>query len=145
MTAAAVDRRKTRLALPAAILALGAFTYLVRGVSTLGFHWTGVSEAASATREALAPVRATIPRAVLGVLPDIAWAAALALVLTRLRSSRGFLVAGFALCFGWEIGQGLSIVPGTFDIADLVTSSAAYLAVVFLDRFSTKGLHHDVS
>lgn len=139
MTAATVDRRASKLALPAAILGLGVLTYLVRGAETLAFHWTGLSGAAAAMRHTLAPLRARIPGVVLGVLPDIAWAAALALVLTRLRSSRVFLVLGFALCVGWEIGQGLRIVPGTFDIADLVTSATAYLAVVFLDRFPKKG------
>jgi hypothetical protein len=118
----------------AGALFVGAATYLVRPAPIGIFGWPLVSSPLGWARATAAPLRGVVPASVLGVLPDVAWAVALALILTRLRSTAG-LAAGFCLCAGWEIGQGLGLVAGTFDLADLVTSSAAYVAVVFLSLF----------
>jgi hypothetical protein len=141
-TLARIDRTRSRALVYAGLaLALGVAVYLVRPEEIAVFGIAGVSGPVHALRAALAPLRGMVPTSILGVLPDVAWAAALAWVLTRLRSSSAFLVAGFVLCAGWEIGQGLRIVPGTFDVADLVASIAAYAAVVLIARFiPRKGL-----
>jgi hypothetical protein len=127
---------RASLVVAACALAVGAFAYLVRGADLVASDWTGIS--LRAARSFFAPLRDVVPAPILGVLPDIAWAAALALVLARLRASRGFVLAGFVLCAGWEIGQALRVFPGTFDPADLVTSCLAYTAVVFAHRFSLR-------
>ena len=139
MALAALARPHSNSRLPfglaAAALLVGAASYLVRPSEIAIFGWPLVSGPLGSVRAAAAPLRGVVPAAVLGVLPDVAWAVALALILTRLRASAGWLTAGFALCAGWEIAQGLRLVAGTFDVADLVASSAAYVAVVVFALF----------
>jgi hypothetical protein len=131
----ASPRPRASFALAWVALGVGVAAYLVRPSEIAAFGVPGISSPIDSLRRLLAPLRDVIPPPVLGVLPDVAWATSLALVLTRLRSGKIFLVLGFVLCAGWEIGQALRIIPGTFDLFDLVASSAAYAAVVLLDRF----------
>jgi hypothetical protein len=75
-----------------------------------------------------------MPAFVAGSLPDLAWAfafgAALALVWdgASLREKTPWLVAGGLLAVGVELGQAVHVVPGTFDIVDLVAITLGYLA-----------------
>jgi hypothetical protein len=132
------SKSRAPLGVAAGALVLGAATYLVRPGEIAIFGWPVLSGPLARARLAAAPFRGVVPTGVLGVLPDVAWAVALALILTRLRSGAGWLVAGFCLCAGWEVAQAFRLVPGTFDPADLVASSAAYVGVVFFARFSQR-------
>lgn len=73
-----------------------------------------------------------VPALLLGTLPDLLWAwsfgAAMALVwLGRPWSEkRAWLVAGGLVALFAEVGQALHVVPGTFDVADLVAIGAGY-------------------
>jgi hypothetical protein len=131
-------RQNREWMVPTALLALGAITYLVRPTTIAALDVPLVRDAAAQARQALVPVRLALPGPLLGVLPDVLWAAALAWILVRIwrGASSAWLVVGLALAAGWEIGQAFGIVPGTFDAADLVCSTAAYVAVVVLDRVS---------
>jgi hypothetical protein len=74
------------------------------------------------------------PALILGSLPDAAWAwafgAALSLVwLGRAwREKAAWLAAGAVLALLAEIGQALGVVPGTFDVIDLVAIALGYAA-----------------
>jgi hypothetical protein len=79
-----------------------------------------------------------LPRFVAGVLPDAAWSFAIAATLsivwtdgpapTRSHLARGvWLGLGAALALGFEVGQGLGFIPGTFDLFDLLASAGFYL------------------
>jgi hypothetical protein len=74
-----------------------------------------------------------IPALVAGSLPDAAWAwafgAALALVWhgKDWRERRGWLLAGWVAALATELGQAVSVVPGTFDVADLVAIGLGYV------------------
>lgn len=76
-------------------------------------------------------------RAALGVLPDVAWAFALGWMISRLwplasRARSGWLAIGLVLACGWEVAQGVGLVRGTFDYADLVGSAAAYALAAWI-------------
>jgi hypothetical protein len=46
-----------------------------------------------------------------------------------------WMIAGLALVAGYELGQAARIVPGTFDVVDLIVSCAAFaVAVLFVQR-----------
>ena len=101
----------------------------------IAFGWAramGLGRALDGLRHAAAPVRGHLPPAVLDVLPDAAWALALAGIvrfswaLEPGRARRAWLAIGFVLAVGWELAQGLHLVRGTFDPRDLLVSAIAY-------------------
>lgn len=88
------------------------------------------------------PLRAAsehvIPSRLLDVLPDLAWSFAIANVLTLIWPSSGpartaWHVTGLTLAVGFEAGQGVGVVPGTFDALDLFGSGAAYGAALAIN------------
>jgi hypothetical protein len=74
-----------------------------------------------------------VPALVAGSLPDGAWAwafgASLALVWhgKSWRERAPWLGAGAALALFAEVGQALHVVPGTFDVVDLVAIALGYV------------------
>lgn len=77
---------------------------------------------------------ARAPAVLLGSLPDAAWGwafgASLSLVwLGRAwREKAPWLAAGAVLALLAEVGQAIGVVPGTFDVADLVAIALGFVA-----------------
>jgi hypothetical protein len=113
-----------------------------RASTTTAARWAAVrAVAALACGVAVYRVRSHVPAGsmsafVLGWLPDALWSFAIAQSVALVwaggpRSARrAWHVAGFALAVGWELGQLIHLVPGTFDPWDLVASATAYLIAV---------------
>lgn len=86
------------------------------------------------------------PAVILGSLPDAAWAwafgASLALVwLGRAwREKAAWLVAGALLAVLAEIGQAIGLVPGTFDVVDLLAIALGFAAGAALAGRRANGL-----
>jgi hypothetical protein len=76
---------------------------------------------------------AGVPSIIVGSLPDAAWAwafgAALALVWhgKAWRDKAAWLGAGCGVALFAEVGQAMHVVPGTFDVADLVAIAIGYV------------------
>lgn len=98
------------------------------------FQWLDTAGAATPVRSlraAVMPARAWLPSWVLFSLPDGLWVYALTSWLTRIwrdAAGRGrwlWLSIGPVLGIGSELGQWAGLVPGTFDVVDLVGGVAA--------------------
>ena len=123
-----------RVVLP---LALGAALYLLlRDDDIALFRWVealGGGSLLGGVRGVTRGLAGFVPRAFLGSFPDGAWAfafgAAMALVWRAERgtaAARGWLAVGFVVAVGIELGQGLGVVPGTFDPLDLAAIAIGY-------------------
>jgi hypothetical protein len=85
-----------------------------------------------------------VPAVIVGSLPDAAWAwafgSALALVWhgKSWREKAAWLCAGWAVAVFAELGQAIHVLPGTFDVADLVAIALGFVlgAAVAGRRFS---------
>ncbi|HSO32824.1 MAG TPA: hypothetical protein VLT33_09910 [Labilithrix sp.] len=84
-----------------------------------------------------------VPRVIVGIVPDLAWAfafgAALALV-WRGRAGRqrtAWIAAGGGVALACELGQAWGLVPGTFDPLDLLAIAVGYVAGVALSGRGT--------
>jgi hypothetical protein len=107
---------------PSFALAIGSIPYLARpGTTLLG---------SAAGWKFAVPVR--LPALVAATLPDAAWAFAIAYTLSSLWrgpsavARPAWIAAGFVLGVGWELAQAVELVPGTFDLRDLLASALAY-------------------
>ena len=111
-------------------VALGAGLYLTaRSRGLLVFDWVaalGVAEVVDDLRQLCAPWVALLPAWARYSLPNAMWAYALTACMLRIwsgSSARGaaalWISLGPALSLGWELGQALHLVPGTFDFTDL--------------------------
>jgi hypothetical protein len=110
---------------------VGAAIYVSwRSPWLLVFTWIdtiGVAPVVADVRAAALPVRAQLPSWVLFSLPDALWVYAvtwsMALVWNRkleATSARCWVLAGGLLACSGEVGQALRIVPGTFDVGDVL-------------------------
>jgi hypothetical protein len=115
-------------------LVLGAAVYAAFGRDVLFLRILHLSRAGLALPPAA--------RWIVQHLPDAAWGYAVGafVALVWARGARawrwGWLAAGSAVVAGFEIGQALQVVPGTFDLVDLCVSLGGYwLAVVLLPRW----------
>jgi hypothetical protein len=79
-----------------------------------------------------------LPSRFVDVYPDAAWAYALTAFLvivwgrTPGRAAKVWIACGPVFAAAWELGQWIHVVPGTFDIADLVFGVAAAMCAVFV-------------
>lgn len=79
-----------------------------------------------------------LPRVVVGVVPDLAWAFAFGACLALVWRGRAgaqrtaWLAAGFVVALACELGQAWELVPGTFDPLDLLAIAIGYAAGVVL-------------
>jgi hypothetical protein len=123
-------------------LLVGGGIYLAwRDTSLLMFHWldaVGGLAPLHPLRVAAAPLRPSLPDWLLFSVPDGAWVYACVAFFGRLwldgpRLARAFWTGlGPALAIGGEVGQIVGLVPGTFDVADVVWYAAAgVVAAVF--------------
>ena len=116
-------------------LMVGGLIYLLwRAESLVMFQWVdalGGTEVLRACRAWASPVRSFIPEWVAYSIPDAMWVYACTAhfgVIWRGVSgwySRVWRWLGWVLAFGGELGQGLGLVPGTFDWMDLLLVSVA--------------------
>jgi hypothetical protein len=121
----------TSVGIPAVPLLIGGLVYVLwRSTGLLMFRWfdfLGLHSVISAIRIASAPMRDYMPSWTLYSLPDAAWASCGVLLFAALWSgswhpSRHFWVLlAPSLALGGEFAQLLRLLPGTFDIADVIT------------------------
>ena len=116
------------------VIAGAAIYVLWRSPTLQVFHWleaAGVGSVVRALRAAAAPARSLLPPWVLLSLPDGLWVYALTAWLAQIwRGAKGrarvaWLSVGPCLGVGSELGQWAGLVPGTFDVADLIAGAAA--------------------
>jgi hypothetical protein len=132
-------------------VAAGAAIYLLfRTPHLLVFSWTraaGLAGMLASARHSLSPVAAAMPEWMLYSAPDGLWVYALtAAMLAVWRGDRSpgrypWIAAGVVLGAGGELGQLAGFVPGTFDIADLLFSVAAFAAALYLVRKPLPAAH----
>ena len=116
-------------------LILGGAIYLLwRGPSLLMFKWlsvAGVGRSVNYVRTIVTSSAMSLPQWMIFSLPDALWVYALTSYLRRVWSgsaSRGrfiWIACGPAIGIGSELAQAVKIMPGTFDISDLVSCAAA--------------------
>lgn len=128
-------------------LGVGGVTYLARGGPLPRGAELLPPSVVAPLRGPLLAAGARVPHLVMDTLPDAAWSFALGSLLVATWSAPGarrlraaWLAAGGLLAIGWELAQRAHLVPGTFDLADLVASALAYLAalVTFPSLVSTE-------
>jgi hypothetical protein len=124
---------KTRLAVIEVLGALiaGSLLYmLARPRGLIAFGWfaaVGLGDALAKVRAAVLPFTTALPSFVRFSVPDGLWAFAFtrAMILvwsgTWSRASAPWILLAPMVAIGSELGQGLRIVPGTFDVVDLLS------------------------
>jgi hypothetical protein len=74
-----------------------------------------------------------VPALLMGSLPDALWAWAFGATMALVwhgapwREKRAWLGAGALVALFAEVGQAVHVVPGTYDVADLVAIAAGYV------------------
>jgi len=144
---------KTGYAIKIAVLgtgtiAAGTLIYLCfRPTSLTVFDWINAADLTSevlALRGALSSLGPHIPEVLLSSLPGALWAFAFALTMgalwsgAPLRWSIPFLSTVPLMALGSEAGQGLGLLPGTYDPVDLL-----FYTIAILIGFSTALAGHD--
>lgn len=119
------------------ILIGGAIYTLWRSRTLLVFalyRWVGLEPAIMALRKDVGPFRHLVPGVLLFSLPDALWVYAFTALLGYIWSKQPtcwerklWTLLPVSLGLGGEFGQGLHLIPGTFDWCDV----AAYLAAWF--------------
>jgi hypothetical protein len=135
-------RRRLGLFIGAAVaLLLGGSFYLGRGMTRAEEVLPWFAQIVRPVRaSAIGPVVHSLPRVVRDTAPDALWSFALAMALSALapRASIGlWRVAGFLFAIGFELGQGLGIVRGTFDAKDLLAITVAYVFAIAIASSSS--------
>ncbi len=118
-------------------LAAGAWVYLVaRPAGLRVFGWVegvGLADSLARVRDASHPIAVGLPAWLVFSLPHALWVYAFAWLISALwdhratRESVPWLLVAPALGVGWELGQRVGVVPGTFDGLDLALALAASL------------------
>ncbi|MGC4079467.1 MAG: hypothetical protein QM702_20990 [Rubrivivax sp.] len=121
-------------------LVIGSLLYLLaRPANLLVFGWIGslgLSGPLMRLRETLAPLARALPAWVLFSLPNALWAYAFTVAMSHMwshklsRASLPWLAVGPVISIGAELGQGIGLVPGTFDLVDLLTVVIACVAAL---------------
>lgn len=125
-------------------VAVGAMIYLLfRSPSLRVFDWVeslGLAESVLLCREIVAPIRIVIPDFIFYALPDGLWVYGLtsAMLLLWVGSRSGWatvwITVGLVLGLGGELGQLINLVPGTFDMLDMMAVGVGFvLAFEFRD------------
>jgi len=125
---------------------LGGFIYLAwRTPSLRMFSWADALQASDSLhglRQLVLPVKPHLPEWLLFSFPDAAWVysmTAVYVLIWRPAKSAGGLFwvsLGCLLGAGAELGQLVSLVPGTFDLTDLcLIAAAAPLGYLTTRRF----------
>jgi hypothetical protein len=111
-------------------MVIGGLVYLTwRSDSLLMFGWAraiGLEGAVEMLRSQFGHHRASVPEWILFSVPDGAWVYSSTAFFGRLWTDGpwpvrfGWIGIGSALAIGGELGQIVGLVPGTFDIVDIV-------------------------
>jgi hypothetical protein len=128
---------RVRYGVAAAVLLLGGLVYLARPVEPVAIAWldrAGLDSLARAVRSArhFASLHLHLPPWFRGSASDFAYAFSLGAILAT--AERRVVALGLVVVLGHEIGQGLGLVAGTFDVVDLVVLLAAFALALFLFR-----------
>jgi hypothetical protein len=123
-------------------LFIGGLVYLLwRSTSLLMFRWfdfVGLHSVINAIRIASAPMRGHIPSWVLYSLPDAAWVACGVLLFAAIWTGSSHPARHFwvllapSLALGGEFAQLFRLLPGAFDIADVISCTLACAVSVLL-------------
>ena len=130
-------RERSRYAVAAAVLVVGALFYLARPTDPAAVTWLErsglgfLSGAVRATRH-FVYTHVPLPGWLRGSAADFTYAFAIGIVFAN--GSRRMVALGFVVALGHEGAQGLGVVSGTFDIADLAVLLAAYALALLLFR-----------
>lgn len=145
-----VDRKQSIAENTKAILATlalligGAIYVLWRGKSLLMFTWfdaLGMGRFVEALREYAGPYSQVFPHWVYFSLPQALWLFGGIVFFHCIWRNGAFLnkllwITVFAVtAFGFELGQYLHLVPGYFDLSDMLLLIVAFLAAGMLVRF----------
>jgi hypothetical protein len=131
------------------ILVGGAIYLAFRDTSLLMFRWAGwigLDTAVEAMRVHTMPYRPAIPDWILFSVPDGVWVFACTAFFARLWHDgpwyfRVFWIGlGPALAIGGELGQlpSIGLVPGTFDVADLLFYVLSLVAALWLTHLALR-------
>ena len=130
------------------ILVGGAIYLVCRPETLLVFSWAdnvGLSPFIALAREHLGWLCDEAPSWIIFNLPNGMWAFSLFAVIkviwgTRAPEAMFWLLLAFVFTFGLEIGQAISLVPGTFDPADLYAMlTGAIIALIIVRSNGVEG------
>jgi hypothetical protein len=122
-------------------LAVGTLTYAAwRSTDVRIVTWMSriAPRGVRTLHDALAPDGSRATAVILGSLPDAAWAWAFGAALSLVwlgrpwREKLPWLGGGALLALFAEIGQAMGVVPGTFDVVDLVAIALGFAAGAML-------------
>jgi hypothetical protein len=142
------------MAVPATPLLIGGVIYLLwRSTSLLMFCWfdfLGLHSVIDAIRTATAPMRGYMPSWMLYSLADAAWASCGVFLFAALWSDSGhpsrhfWVLLAPTLTIGGEFAQFFHLIPGTFDIADVISCTlACAVSVLLANRLFAYGTRSD--
>jgi hypothetical protein len=99
-------------------------------------------------RHAFLPARPFIPAWFLYSLPDGCWVYSFTAFMVRVWANEDrrawsvfWLLTPVSLAVGAELGQGIHIIPGTFDVVDLFVYVVAGALAIFLNRGCNENIH----
>ncbi|MFY9821038.1 MAG: hypothetical protein WAM82_06635 [Thermoanaerobaculia bacterium] len=128
-------------------LLIGGIIYMIWRAETLQmfrwFEFVHLESAIYTLREMYGGQGGQLPTWLLYSLPDAAWTYSLSMYMgllwidTSPRVAFSLAAIGPTLGIGAELGQALRIVPGTFDLADILLSAAAFIVSIMV-LFSKK-------
>lgn len=131
--------RRIAADLACALLALVAAVVIYRGWRSHGGLWLNLPRTPFDETLRVFAERHPLPNWVRYSLPDALWQYAFGATMAAVwrgepltKRKLAFLVAPAALGILVELGQGVGLVPGTFDLADVAASAAAALLAVVL-------------
>lgn len=136
-------RSRARIALSCSVLMCGALLYFARPIDPLAIDWlhrVGMDGLAETLHRARTCVWQSLqpPAWFRGASSDAAYAFSLGAFLAEAHAT--VIALGAMLVIGFELGQGLGIVPGTFDALDLLEGIAFFALGSLLARESrTRG------
>ena len=127
-------------------IVVGGLIYILFRTNTLlMFEWAetlSLTDLIIAGREAAAPLLPWVPGFVLFSVPDGVWVFSATAFFARLWHDGplwmrlGWIGAAPAMAIGGELGQIIGLVPGTFDVIDMIAYIAAGLGAVWIARIS---------
>ncbi|MFT5686355.1 MAG: hypothetical protein ACI8RZ_007311 [Myxococcota bacterium] len=133
------------LAVVLPIVVGGLIYILFRTDTLLMFQWAetlSLSDSITRGRAAAAPLTPWVPGFVLFSIPDGVWVFSATAFFARLWHDgplwirAAWIGAAPAMAIGGELGQIVGLVPGTFDVLDILAYIAATLGALMIARWS---------
>ena len=127
-------------------IVVGGLIYILfRTESLLMFRWAeslSLTDLITRGRAAAAPLLPYVPGVVLFSVPDGVWVFSATAFFARLWHDgpmwmrAGWIGAAPAMAIGGELGQIVGLVPGTFDVLDMIAYIGATLGALWIARRS---------